>query len=497
MRSPFSTQLLLAVAGLLALVAVLVFVTEVSTRPAPELDARVPAEIAHETVAEELAVAEAAPEPAPQVPPGSSAPDDHRVPVSQRTMGIEGRVLRYDGEPANGALVGLFLPARLEDGDESPFGPQPDRPSQSYDRTRLVKRWAKCDEFGLFLFGDAEPGTWIVRAEESPLLAIASAPFVLALGDSRVDLVLHLPPSAWIEGAVIVPEGRTLENLCLELRARGEPTSRRWHPRFGQELASMRCIPGADSRYRIGPVETGLHTVGLVIDPTLEQRGNVLPFAGSVVPILDLYLGPGLTERDVDLRGGYPSVVAVKIDVDLFDPSRAGNLQQHELGQVILLLSPSAGAPSRDHRAYNARAGEFHECGPLVPGTWNVGARFTGLGPWTWPLASNLRLDAAARIEVDRRIRIARTRVRFFDAATSEPFENLPVEIGLESNAGATSYYHRTGKDGWLDLALPPDVYMVTAREEGLEEVVHDPQAWTRLTWGPDGPIDAVVRVPH
>lgn len=413
-------------------------------------------------------------------------------------MGIEGRVLRDDGTPANGAQVGLFLPALVDDGDASPFGPQPDRPSRIHDGTRLVKRWTKCDENGLFLFGDAEPGTWIVRAEEGPLLAVASTPFALAPGDSRVDMVLQLPPAAWIEGRVIVPEGRTLENLCLELRARGEPTSARWHPSPGLELASLRCRPDADARFRFGPVETGLHTVGLVIDTGLEHRGNVSPFAGSVVPVLDLYLGPGPTERDVDLRGGFPAVVAVKIDVEVYDPHQPDRpFTSKEIGNIVVVLTPLDGTPARESRAFNARAGAVHECGPIAPGAWSVTARFGGMGPWTWPLATALRLDPAERVEIERRIRIARTRVRFFDDATSEPLANRPVEIGLASSSGATSYFHRTGGDGWLDLALPPGDYMVTANDEGLEAVAHDARAWSHLSWGADGPASSVVRVPH
>lgn len=428
---------------------------------------------------------------------GPESAGGERAPIAPPVATIEGVVRDASGAHVPRALVGLFFPALVDDGELSPYSPQPDRPSGGYERSRLVKSWTRTDESGRFRFEGPAPRTWIVRAETGPLLAAATPPFVLEPGVSRTDLRIDLPAEAWLEGRVILPEGRTMEGLCLELRALAPYSIARWSPDPPRRRVECeRAVVDEEGRFRLGPVETGLHAVGLVLDPS--RRGHLDPFAGSVIPVLETYLGPGANARDIDLRAGYPGVLAVKVEVEVFDPEQPGKAWvPAELGTLTLRVEREDQPESKDGRTYTARIGEVQPCGPLAPGTWKVEARFSYLGPWSWPVASSIHLEGAGHVEIATRLRIARTNLRIVDTQAGAPFGEAILEFGVASGAGVRSWHHEIGEDGTTDLALPPGEYMVTAREEGLEELLLDPGAWARLVWDENGPRPATLRVPR
>lgn len=88
------------------------------------------------------------------------------------------------------------------------------------------------------------------------------------------------------------------------------------------------------------------------------------------------------------------------------------------------------------------------------------------------------------------------TRVQFVNAANGAPLaENDVVQIGDLGSSQVGSYV--TDADGRVDLALPPGIYMVTARDERLHRVVDDPTRWAKLEWDASGPRTTTLRVPR
>ncbi len=135
--------------------------------------------------------------------PDAEPSDSQRTtnPSARAEPTIRGRVKRADGRPAGRVLVGLFETAARDDGVDSPFAPRFPAESSLIERLRIVRTWTGTDDDGLFEFTDPEPGTWIVRAEDGPLLAAASQPFVLAGHATVHTLEIQLPPEACWKGS--------------------------------------------------------------------------------------------------------------------------------------------------------------------------------------------------------------------------------------------------------------------------------------------------------
>lgn len=414
--------------------------------------------------------------------------DAERAAVVPRSTSIEGDVRTPAGVAVEGAQVGLFAPAIVGDSDASRWAPHPE--SGVRDDARLVRAWTRSDENGRFRFEDPDPGTWIVRAELGPLLAAATEPFVLVEHASRTDLVVVLPETAWLEGSVIVPDERSLRGVGLELRPKRAPSIAPWSPSPRVEVVTDRCVPDVEGRFRLGPVEAGTHVVGVVIDPAIESRGNVHPFDGFVSPVLEIDLPPGTTERDIDLRGGLPGVIVVRLSVELFDPAQVGvAAEPRDPGSGVLVLA-RAGDPAVE-RAFRWNGEHEVECGPLAPGTWRVEFQRSA---WRWTLAPALSVAPSDRLVIDRALRVPRTAVLFVDAETGEPLRRTWIQLREEMHA--TSHLTVTTNDaGKIDLALPPGDYAVTAQRGDFADIALDPKAWSRSTWTEDGPRESVVRL--
>lgn len=411
---------------------------------------------------------------------------------SRQPLSIRGRVLRASGEPAVRAVVGLFAPAARDDGPESPFVAATSAPPPIRDPLRVVRTWTSTDESGRFEFEDPDPGTWIVRAEDGPLLAVATDPFTCAIGAAPQPLELALPPEAWLEGNVILPPGASLEDVCLDLRANAEFSIARW-----MGIDSVRTQPGTDGRFRLGPVETGLFTVGLVIDPGLARRGRPDPQVGSVVPILDLYLPAGVTQRDVDVRAGLPGAIALRIELDGFQPTPVDPGNRRSVAETVRVLAVPLD-PSGKIQSVGVSGSRLNELrvGPLAPGTWRLSAYFPGEGPWAWPIDPPVVVAPGQLVEVAAQLAVARASIEVVDAQTGLPLKGfIEVGTGDASRLEVIPYEVRPG--GALTLTLPPGEYMVTAREEGLEAVVDDPRAWARLVWSGSGPTTSRLPVPR
>lgn len=420
-----------------------------------------------------------------------------RTPTRRGPTSIRGRVRRANGDPAGHALVGLFAPAARDDGPASPFAAVFAGNDALRESLRVVRIWTQADDAGNFVFDEPDAGTWIVRAEDGPLLAAATEPFVLELGATRAGLEITLPPEAWLEGRVILPPGGTMPSSCLELRAHAEFSIARWMPTAADVVDCVRCVPDEELHFRLGPVETGLFTVGIVIDRDLERRGRPAPTAGDVVPILDLYLGEGVTQRDLDVRAGLPGSIGLVLDLGAFEPEPPrGQRFSAPVKAVRVTATPWEGAQRVFAVQANVAVGDTVELGPLAVGDWQLVAQFPGEGPWRWTLGDPVRVEAARRTEVRIALDVARYTFTLFDAASGGPLSG-PVWIEAADSGGQTVTQHWPSDPGQFDLVLPPGEYRVTARGEGLDELVDDPNAWVKLVWDAAGPRTTTLRVPR
>lgn len=438
----------------------------------------------------------------PQSQPSRAAEDAE----SQRTTNprarvgpiLRGRVTRADGRPAARVLVGLFEPARRDDGVDSPFAPRFPAPSSVIERLRIVRIWTGTDDDGRFEFTDPEPGTWVVRAEDGPLLAAASEPFVLAEHTTVQTLAIELPPEAWLEGQLILPPGARFDDLCLELRALTEYSLARWMPTPRDTVASVRTRIAADATFKLGPLETGMATVGLVLDAQLERRGRPDPILGTVVPLVDVYLPVGVTRRDIDVRGGFPGSIHLKIDLDRASAGEPGRRRPART-QLRLIAEPLFEGKSIEQVvpiAWNEIDRDVElDIGPLAPGDWRLTARFGAGGAFTWTLSEFVRVAPAVRTDVQVRMGTTLWTIRVLDAATGE-LKTGDLEIGRMESGGLVVETYSLHQDGIVSLALPPGEFMVSAHEEGLEAVVGDARQWMKLVWDESGPTTTTWRVP-
>ncbi len=496
-------------AGLVLLLAVLVALVWMRTESGPAADPLAseaptgPEPTARSGSAELVEVdagpvVDSSPEPG-RLSIGTSA----RAPTSRGPVALRGRVRRASGDPAVHVQVGLFAPAAREDGMSSPFAPVFTGNDALRQFLRVVKTWTRTDEAGNFAFEDPEPGTWIVRAEDGPLLAAASEPFFLEQSAIPSAIEIVFPPEAWLEGRVILPPGGSMPSSCLELRAHAQFSIARWMQASGDLVGSVRCLPDDELRFRLGPVETGLFTVGIVIDRELERRGRPDPIAGAVVPILDLYLAAGVTQRDLDVRGGLPGSIRLTLDLGSFQPRPVVRNRFAPAHDVRITAIPWEGAQRVFAVQVNASVSDPIEIGPLAAGAWRLSAQFPSEGSWTWPLGDPVVVESARRAEVRVALSIAR---HAFTVQEADGGALLTGTIEVGSNAGGGLETASDGLElalytlrapGQLDLVLPPGLYMVTAREEGLHGVVDDPTRWAKLEWDASGPRTTTLRVPR
>lgn len=411
---------------------------------------------------------------------------------------IRGRVLRADGRPAARVLVGLFAPAARDDGVDSPFAPRFAAQSSLIERLRIVRTWTGTDDDGRFEFTDPEPGTWVVRAEDGPLLASASEPFVLAAHASVHTLEIQLPPEAWLEGQLILPPGARFDDLCLELRALTESSLARWMPTPRDTVVAVRTRIAADATFKLGPLETGLAAVGLVIDAQLERRGRPDPILGTVVPLVDVYLPVGVTRRDIDVRSGFPGSIHLKIDLDRAVAGEPGRRRPART-QLRLIAEPLFDAKEVEMIipiAWNEIDRDVElDIGPLAPGDWRLCARFGVSGAFTWRLQDFLRVAPAVRTDLSVRMATTLWTIQFLDATTNGVATG-ELEIGRMETSGLVVETYSMHQDGLVDLTLPPGEYMVTADDAGLEAVLHDARKWAKFVWDEGGPTTVKLHLP-
>ena len=334
--------------------------------------------------------------------------------ASTRVAGI---VRNADGTPAVRAIVGLFARALVNDGVDSAFSTATTMDARRLEMFRVVRVWARTDDEGQFEFEDVLSGTWIVRAEEGPLLAAATPPLVVSDGDSHQGLVIELPPAARLEGRAIFPLGTGQGDFCLELRANSPRSIAPWMHTLHEPVACVRERMDEDGRFRLGPVEPGLYTVGPVVDRALANGGRVDPLAGSVAPLVDIYLGPGTTKRDIDLSSGIPGVIELHLDLGGFRPSTARGVTRWTPAQRIRArLQPLFETLGKGPGAIEVKADQPNELGPLVPGTWRIVLDFPSDSLWSWPLDPPVHVRPGERVRHEARISIQRAEIEILDA---------------------------------------------------------------------------------
>lgn len=388
-----------------------------------------------------------------------------RRPAGARRAEISGIVRFDDGQPASHAMVGLFAPAADGDHDASPFAPQELRHAPGAGGWRLVQSWTRADAQGRFRFEFPEPGRWIVRAEVGPLLATATPLFALEPGASRPDLVLHLPPAAWLEGHVDAPE------------------------------VSVYCQPSEDRTYRLGPTEAGLHSVGFVFAAELRTRARPLAGTEKFAPVLRLQLPTGTTQRDIGLPGGFPGTIALTVSLTLTAP--APPISKRLPRVLSVRAEPYAPQFPGEGLTASFRSGVAGELGPVPPGDWRILVQVPEFGPWSWPVTDWLRVGAGERIERTFELEITSALVELLDARTGAPLDTEVVEVGRRDADGLITFDCSLETPGNVRLSLPPGDYLVTARKEGLEAVADDPSAWAPLSWSASGPSSSRLRVPR
>ncbi len=431
-----------------------------------------------------------------QPTPGSTRATN---PKARSRAAIQGRVRRADGTPAARVLVGLFAPAERDDGPSSPFAAVFQGFSTLRQTLRTVQTWTGTDEQGLFEFDDPDPGTWIVRAEDGPLLAIATDPFVLDLEKTVQGLELQLPIEAWLEGRLILPTDADLSGLCLELRANAEFSIARWMPVPNSLVHAVRTRIGPDAMYRLGPLETGLATVGLVIDTGIESRGRPDPVGGAVVPLVDVYMPAGVTHRDIDVRDGLPGSIRLSFELRRSKRGENGLVVPDDWSTEMIRVRAQQIAGSQDIESFlqMQRSGDVTELdlGPLAPGMWRITANL-GTAIDAWVVADQVQVVPGARTDVIGRLTLIRARVNLVEAKTGEAIAG-DIQVGRIDDEGKAQAVTILVQEGWIDLSLPPGEYMVTTREEDWMAWMDDPRAWAKLVWDENGPTLSTLRVPR
>ncbi len=438
--------------------------------------------------AQSLAGAEAArAAEAPAHPIGGADAEAARLPLFVDAPRIAGSVRHADGTPGVHALVGLFRPAAESDGDASAFAPAEAANSDDASRLRIVRSWTRADEEGRFHFEVSEPGTWVLRADRGPLLCAATPPFVLLEGVSRTDLLVELPAAAWVGGRILAPEGADFDAVWVELRANGEAVSP-WHPDTLLGGAVLRCRADAEGRYRLGPARPGFHTLAIALDAGATSRERTRPVAGNSIPAGDLYLPPGETGHDLDLRAGFPGSIRV-----VFRCMLPPGLSEQRVRARVEPLDEQRVVESR---SVDGVLGEPIEIAPLLPGSWDVSVLLPRIGPWRMRPPAPVHVFAAARTEVVIDAEFARATLELLDAREDGPLQAGVVEVG--SLAGLELQWTqqvRVGTGGRLELLLPLGSYAVTALEEGLDRDTADRSGWSSFEWTSAGPVPRRLRV--
>jgi hypothetical protein len=252
-----------------------------------------------------------------------------------------------------------------------------------------------------------------------------------------------------------------------------------------------------DGTFRIGPTEAGSHTLGLMLDPSLWTRGRPIGRPFHVLTVLELSLPVGETQRDIDLRQGFPGVIALTLEIQqtpAADDARAEITNQ----QLRVYAVPRfRNRDTVDEVAASSRKGEPFEIGPLPPGDWSVFARIPKFGPWSWPVFDAVSVGPGDRVERRFKLEITTASLDLVDASTGAPLEVDTVEVGQLGPDGLTSTERGLYDKGRIALAMPAGDYMVTARKEGLVTLAGDRDAWAPLTWTESGPLTDVLRVPR
>lgn len=415
------------------------------------------------------------------------APVVEAVPVREVRSGPSGCTLGgrvrspASGAGVEGAYVGLFAAARVEDSPASEYG-QWRGTGDDYPRHRQLLTWCSTTEDGSFRFVGLEAGTYVVRCELGPLVVKVTAPQVLAVGELRAGLDVVLPEWGGVRGTLRAPRSADLRDLRMVIE-RADPPETPGMMIDGRHEESIACLFEEDGSYRIGPAATGRHRMSLEV---LDRRANT---GAARIQLGEVFVTAGdAVVKDFDLTEGFPSSVKFKFVFPRLPETRAKTLTRTTLR---LVAEPTSTALPTSAVVCDVRRGTC-VLGPLAPGRWKV-RLVPPDGSWAWSPPSELLVPANTSSELEFAVPIVEASLTCLDARTGRPLADVVLHIGAGAGPDEFLVHGSTDANGVVTLMLAPGTYSISVEDmqapqdvSGLPEIVE---------WSDGGPRTTTVRL--
>jgi len=333
------------------------------------------------------------------------------------------------------------------------------------------------DSEGNFFIDGIEPGQHTLRARWSPWLYVdRTLTHPLAEGQ---ELVLEAPLAGFLEGRLLLPEGRGIEDVRLSLK----PESDR-----GAWFRSGREDPGgqlrSDGRFEYGPLPAGSIEVYLVVNVSGGRSSTI----GSSFPLGDVMIGAGSTTlRDWDVRDMFPGGIRPRVTID-GEPAVDGWLAYWTELEGTGLGGGTRSLEEKEPVLEGLRPGEWHLAVVGSDGSRSGRAWFAAHPGVTL-------VSAAETTDVTIAVTLYKRSLRFTDAATGEPIADQRVGwtsvvpdalrwLSQEPPGSSAT----TNSSGGVTLSLPAgDVRFFRGDQAGDKSIIVD---WAALG------DEAVIRLP-
>ncbi len=311
---------------------------------------------------------------------------------------LEGRVVASDGStPMPGIDVQLTRgerAGRLREASGAQF--------DELGMIPLVDQHAISDTLGRVSFDKVPPGRWTMRAALSPWMFVDRS---FEFGKETSEILLHVPPTGYLVGRVLLPEGAPLGELILaphpaSLSAWLGPNQN------GRDETTL----FDDGTFRFGPLPVGGVELmfGLVPPPEGGMSFCSLSSVGS-------YTITGGTETaiELDLRAVYPARLNARVEIDgqpakggsvgVYGPSGAFSMKGVSSEGVALLSDIAPGVATIEYRDAN--------------------------DSWSWEYSQAVTFIGGSEVALTIPILTAEREVQVVDAGTGEPVANLEIQF--------------------------------------------------------------------
>ena len=402
---------------------------------------------------------------------------------------IAGVVFEADGStPAAVVSVGLYRPAEVGDGPNSPYADSGEY-EQFPERHRLAWGKLETDQQGRFRFERIPSGTYALRATMGSTTEVVQDGLEISLDEVFDDLRLVLPGTHYLFGTIGLPPGMVLDRVLLAVFPESgplRPGDGSISVAYGFERGrhqDLGCIVGSNGAYRVGPLPPGPARVALM--PLTLRRFSMLDGGREKIDAAGLDLGmvtladAGDTRHDFDLRTHAPGQLELQVLV------RGGPTENLRIDANPLDRGDSLGVSTQPDQSGAASL-------QLFPGLWTL-AVSSREDHWSYHCASPIRIVAGAAQALKLHIHLVDGVLTLLDDLSGKPLAGRSFHVRPTGQRYYGSIFETDGA-GRLHLKRPVgELEISPILDRPAESGRAKPERHT-VIWSADGPEPDTIR---